>query len=368
MVDSDVDLVNDAAQSRRTLQICVQLAWVYRRMELHKDAYGLTSRIVQQLHLDDKDPTRELRELYRVFAVVANQEDSGRALQIFEAIARLDERTLTAHDPTRLQNLRSLGTARLNNEKIKEAVDLLQVVVKLYKELEQDRKALVEAQHDLARALLRDDQSRKALDLLLEVTKSQELLGEAESPDRLNLRSSLGIAYLKNRRFGPSIREWSKVAQIQAETLGDDHPKTRSSMSYLAQAQMEDNKTRARTLSLHRAETDPSDNHTGTCHDGTHRVLSRKSLNEPYPIRIRSLSLEIPKTSARDEHMHRIQSQSFPNEEYATSNRPLSLDFPKSSPRDEHIKERERLEFIGRVRSGMLRQTSGSTIGRESQT
>lgn len=228
LVESDEELVESAAQSRCMLQTCVQIAWMYYRMGLSKDTYEFTSRLVQRLGLEYQEPTAEFRGLYRVFGMALNNEGSRpiQALRILQAIANLDEKTLDANDPARLNNLGSLGNAHRMRAQTKNAVVVLRKVVEAQKELGKEHKSLLMAQHDLAAALSDDGQNKEAIMLLENVVEIEQRLFPEDKPERLASQHSLAVAYLKDERVEEATPLLEEVARIEAESRGEEHPST----------------------------------------------------------------------------------------------------------------------------------------------
>lgn len=207
LVESDVELVDDAAQSRCILQACLPIAWIYHWMRFDRYMYEFTGRIFQLLGLHDQEPTEDRRELYRAVAIAAMWEGNypAQALREFEAIARLDETTLRENDPARLQTMRDLGNAYRENVRLKEAIALLRKVVKARQELGEEHKDLLDAQHDLGRALSADGQIKEAITLLEKVVGIQQRLS-SEDPGRLRTEQVLANAYIKDGQIAEATR------------------------------------------------------------------------------------------------------------------------------------------------------------------
>ncbi|KAK2608326.1 hypothetical protein N8I77_006944 [Diaporthe amygdali] len=238
LVDSDADLVDDAAQSRWVLQTCVMIAWTYHLMIDATNMYELTSRILQRLGVYDQKPTEELRGLYVVSALAVGEMGNRRAeaVRAFEKIARLDENTRNENDRLRLHNLRGLGNAYEKNGQTKQAVALLRKVVKARQELGEEHRDLLQAQHNLARALIRNNETEEAITLLERVIEIDERLLPAGHPDRLTSEHNLAVAYLKNGQIAEATPRLEELARHYAETHGEEHPGTAGTLSWLADA------------------------------------------------------------------------------------------------------------------------------------
>ncbi|KAJ0108751.1 hypothetical protein J7T55_011242 [Diaporthe amygdali] len=238
LVDSDADLVDDAAQSRRILQMCVSIAWVFKSMRLETDMYKLANRILHRSGLYDQEPTEELRELYCLFALAVGGVGSRPAetVRAFEKIARLDEQTRGENDRWRLENLRRLGWAYQKNGQTKEAVALLRKVVRAFQELGEEHESLLNAQHALASALGDNNETEEAAVLLEKVVEIDERLLPADHPDLLTSQHSLAVAYLKNGQVAEATARLEEVVKHNAQTLGEEHHHTATILAWLADA------------------------------------------------------------------------------------------------------------------------------------
>lgn len=237
LVGTDVELVDDTARSRCILQECVQIALIYHWMGLNREMYEFLGLIFRRLGLHDQEPTQELRDLYHVFALAVDSEGSrpAQALRAFEAIARLDEKTLSENDSARLAVMRDLGRAYLNNAQSKKAIVLLRKVVEMSQELWDESEKLLVTQNDLGAALLDDGQIKEAITLLEKVVETRQRL-PSEHPSRLASQQKLAVAYVKDGQIAEAARRLEEVARIQAQTLGEEHPDTASTQDWLAEA------------------------------------------------------------------------------------------------------------------------------------
>lgn len=238
MVESDAELVDNAARSRHILQACVQIAWACHWVGLDRDMYEFTESIFQRLDLGDQEPTDELRELYRVCAIAVDREGSHstQALKVFEAIERLDEKTRGENDLGRLKNLRDLGSAYLRNSKTSQAVVLLEKVVITYETLGQEHKDLLAAQNDLAVALTQDGQREQTILLLEKVVQLGERLLPADNPNRIISLRELAVAYLRDQQIEEATSRLEEVARLQVGTHGEEHSETATTQNLLASA------------------------------------------------------------------------------------------------------------------------------------
>lgn len=238
LIESDKELVDGAAQSRCVLQVCVRIAWMYHRVGLDRDRYEFTSRVRRRLGLDDQEPTKELREVYRVVAGSIDWERSrpAEAVRAYEAIERLDEKTRDENDSGRLNNLRDLGNAYVKNGQTKRAVALLRKVVNAHQDLGEEGERLLIAQHSLAIALSEDGQNKEAIVFLEKVVRIRQRLLPADHPEQLASQQELAAAYLKDGQIAEATRRLEELARIYAQTLGEQHPRTANTRHWLADA------------------------------------------------------------------------------------------------------------------------------------
>ncbi|KAI7777647.1 TPR-like protein [Diaporthe eres] len=286
LVESDVELVHDAAQYRCALQSCVQIAWTQHWADMDSDMYKFTSRIFHRLGLHDQEPTEELREVYVEFATAVNREGifPAHAVEVLESIARLDKKTRDEDDGKRLSILHELvelGNTLVDIGKTKEAVAVLENVVKARQELGEEHLDLLMAQHELAKALSTDQRPKDAIKLLESVGKIRERLLLAHDPDRLSSQQVLAAAYFRNGqtaevtillqevvreyelvhgekslsaaatqhwlagaywqngRLSESIALFERVLNIRTFALGEEHPALQHSYHDLASAYLD---------------------------------------------------------------------------------------------------------------------------------
>lgn len=237
LIDSDVDLINDAPQSRCNLQTYVQILWFQYSAGLHRDMYELASRVLDRLDLHGKEPTEELRDFYFAFAMAMHEEGSrpAQALQTFQAIARLDEKTRHANDLARLDCLRATGVAHRAIGQTKEAITILRQVTQAYRALGWESECLLSAEHELAMALSDEGETQEAIELLENVVDSEKRDLPADSPEQLAPQRALAIAYLENGQIEKATLRLEQLAQIEAMTL-DGHPSTLTTQTWLAHA------------------------------------------------------------------------------------------------------------------------------------
>lgn len=238
VVESDTQLVQDAARSRCILQACVHIAWIYHWVWLDRNMYELTGSIFRELGLYNQQVTDELREFYRVLAIAIDRERScpPQALEIFEAIALLDQQYRDDNDPARLDNLRDLGRAYLDTSETEQAIALLRRVMEGRRNTEQVNGDQLTAEYDLAWALARNGEKKEALTLLEKVVEAQKRLLPAGDPDRFTAQGALAMVYLRTGQIRDATPLLEEVARFQSQVYGNEHTETATTRFWLADA------------------------------------------------------------------------------------------------------------------------------------
>lgn len=236
LIDLDTDLVCDAAQSRCNLQICAHIAALFSWLGLYKDMHNLLGQIFQRLKLDNKEPTEDLREFYRMAAAAIQEDSPAQAVAIYEAIKRLDEKRSNGKDQACLRNLRELGAAYSANGQSEKAVALLEEVVHTQEQLGEEDRDLLDSQDELSNALERDGRKLEALTLLEKVVSIQNRLLPRNDPDRLTLEHNLGVVYLRNGQLAEATRIFEDVVPRQVQLRGEESLDLAETQAWLAKS------------------------------------------------------------------------------------------------------------------------------------
>jgi tetratricopeptide (TPR) repeat protein len=226
VVESDVELVDDAIRHRGVLQLCVNIAWIYHLTGLDRAMYEFIGTIFKRLGLRNTKPTLTLRGLYHSFAAASSLVGSSPAevLEVRKAIARLDKKTRVENDPARLENLCALGVAYLKTGQSKQAVALLRKAVKARQDLGEEHKDLLRAQRILALALSENGQYEEAIPLIEKVVGIRERLLPADHVSRQTSQSVLAIAYLHNGQVAEATPLLEELARLEAQTIAEMDP------------------------------------------------------------------------------------------------------------------------------------------------
>lgn len=207
----------------------------------HKGDYGAASRLFRDVfegqvrRLAEDDPKRldSQSDLAMIDLVNGQIKD---AVELLEHVVKVREK-LTEDHPNRLASQHELASTYLENKQIDEAIELFEHVVKIRKEkLAGDHPHRLASQHELARAYLANKQIDQAIELFEHVVKidAEKLTGD--HPHRLTSQHSLACAYLANRQIDDAIELFEHVVKIRKEKLAEDHPNRLASEQMLAYA------------------------------------------------------------------------------------------------------------------------------------
>jgi tetratricopeptide (TPR) repeat protein len=123
----------------------------------------------------------------------------------------------------------------INYGKIKEAVSLLEQVVKIQEQtLREDHPDRLVSQHVLADAYEENGQFKEAVSLLEQVVKIKEQTPAEDHPSRLASQHALAGAYRANGQVPEAVSLLEQVVQIREQTLAEDHRDRLASQNNLA--------------------------------------------------------------------------------------------------------------------------------------
>jgi len=157
------------------------------------------------------------------------------AVSLLEQVVKIREQTLAEDHPSRLTSQHELAGAYEANGQVKEAVSLLERVVKIREQtLAEDHPSRLASQHELARAYEANGQVKEAVSLLEQVVKIKEQTLAEDHPDRLTSQHELAGAYRANGQVKEAVSLLEQVVKIQEQTLAEDHPDRLASQHELA--------------------------------------------------------------------------------------------------------------------------------------
>ncbi|MCJ1224820.1 hypothetical protein MMC12_001466 [Toensbergia leucococca] len=176
--------------------------------------------------------SEDIRHLYSM--CLLNCGDVKEAIGLIEDVVKVREKLAEDH-PDRLVSQHELARAYEANGQVDKAIKLLEHVVKVKKEkLNEDHPSQLVSQHVLARAYYMNGQVDKAVKLLEHVVKIQEKLPE-DHPSQLASQHELAGAYQANGQVDKAVQLLEHVVKVE-EKLPEDHPDQLASQHELARA------------------------------------------------------------------------------------------------------------------------------------
>ena len=239
-VSHQVERLTSGISDVETAQLLLQLAEVFYETEDNNSFASLVEFICFRLQ-DSDDVCQEVKEEVNTFTahVLAEKGKASEAVLIYENVFEARARRLAEDDPKRLESQNDLAVAYNENEQIKEAVELLQHVVKVRAELPDNDQARLKSEHTLAQAYLANQQTDKTIYIFEQVFRVNESLSE-DHPNRLASQHELARAYLANEQIDKAIKLLEHVVKIEEEKLPEDHLNRLASQHELARAFLAD--------------------------------------------------------------------------------------------------------------------------------
>jgi predicted GNAT family N-acyltransferase len=214
--------------------ILMQCAWLLYEIRGDSTLFLLLDRLCS--HLGFHKTTVNPRWVRLHLLIGRNLLDCGKvreAVQVLEEVVRIYDQTLAEDHPARLQSQRNLAVAYKQNGQIKEAVELLEKVVRSQQALAEDDTSRLASQHALASVYQANGQVKEAVELLEEVVRIQQALAE-DHPDRLASQHNLARAYQANGQVKEAVELLEEVVRIYRQALAEDHPSRLVSQHNLA--------------------------------------------------------------------------------------------------------------------------------------
>ncbi|KAF4549451.1 Hypothetical protein D9617_21g096720 [Elsinoe fawcettii] len=149
---------------------------------------------------------------------------TSHAQTLLQTVMLEVERTHPANHPVQLELQEKLAKVLLKDSQTSRAIELLEHVVEVRKALPESHPNRLASQHELAGAYLENDQVQVAIELLEHIVEVKEKTWPESYPDRLASQSELGMAYLDNEQVDRAIPLLEHVLQLQRKVLVDNHP------------------------------------------------------------------------------------------------------------------------------------------------
>lgn len=164
-----------------------------------------------------------------------DDEQVKEAIELFEEVVRVEEQLLAKDDFSRLESQHELARAYRKNGQIMEAIELLEEVVRIKKNLlagdDTSRLASVQV---LAQAYRANGQIEEAIELLEEVVRTDKRLLVQDDGDRLSSQHDLATMYQANGQMKEAIELLEEVVRIKEQVLAEEDPSRLVSQSRLA--------------------------------------------------------------------------------------------------------------------------------------
>jgi tetratricopeptide (TPR) repeat protein len=161
----------------------------------------------------------------------------SEAVELLEQVVAIHKQVLAKDHPNRLASQHELASAyQANGQIIKGARLIGQVVAIREQVLVEDHPHRLTSQHELASAYQATGQVKEAVRLLEHVVAIRERVLAEDHPDRLTSQQLLASAYWANRQVKEAVRLLEHVSTIREQVLAEDHPSRLTSQHELASA------------------------------------------------------------------------------------------------------------------------------------
>ncbi|CAN9190941.1 unnamed protein product [Alternaria alternata] len=194
--------------------------------------------------LDEDDPDRLASEHALSVSYLANGQIKD-AVRLLEHVVKVRDATLAEAHPDRLASQHTLSVSYLANGQIKDAVRLLEHVVKVRDAtLAETHPSRLKSQHALGVCYQADGHIEDAVRLLEHAVKVRNATLAETHPSRLQSQHALGVSYKTNGQTEDAVRLLEHVAKVRDTTLAETHPSRLASqhqlsVSYKANGQTE---------------------------------------------------------------------------------------------------------------------------------
>ena len=232
----DISKIFASEPLRKVTTIIVRCGELLHDMRDDAKLFNLVRSLLNHLGLDPCTIHMKWVDVYELTA--ENLHDLGRvkqAVSLLEQLVKFTEQSAINH-PDRLKFQHGLAGAIIDNGQVREGVSLLEHVVKIREQtLAEDHRSRLGSQHELAAAYLENAQVKEAVALLEHVVKIRNQVLAEDHPHRLGSQHELASAYEKNGQVKEAILLLEHVVKIQ-EQLAEDHPSRLASEHELAGA------------------------------------------------------------------------------------------------------------------------------------
>ena len=206
--------------------VLVNCGWLLYSMRDDANLFILIHNLFTYLGLDRHIVDRRWVEVYELTArSLINSNKIKEAVSLLEQVVKIREQTLIEDHPSRLNSQHVLAIACQVNGQVKEAVTLLEQVVKIREQtLTEDHPDRLASQHELAIVYRANRQVKEAVALLEQVVKIREQTLAEDHSDRLASQHNLAIMYWDLGRRNAGLQIMKHVVEIRRQVLDDHHP------------------------------------------------------------------------------------------------------------------------------------------------
>lgn len=197
-LDIDISKAVSPGSEAAVPTILLQCGWTLLVMRDDRRLEQLLGDIFKVAKIDaaNLDPSQKWLNLYRLKAL--NSFDLGQikdTIELQEQANKIRERELSESHPDRLGSQHELAVAYLENGQSKEAIELLEQVVKIRSTLMESHPDRLASQHALARAYKENGQVEKAIELMEYVVKVRKRTLPEGHRSRLKSQEMLAIFF-----------------------------------------------------------------------------------------------------------------------------------------------------------------------------
>lgn len=182
--------------------------------------------------------------LYLVSRAYLRNGQIKEATMIAERVALFRKETLPENDPGRLAVEHTLGYIYLEQNRVKDAVEIFEHVVAVQRMLPMEHYNRLATEHELARVYLEDDRVNDAIKLFEHVVSVKKILPK-EHPGRLASGKCLASAYARKGLVKDAIQLYEQVVAIRKMLPEDNRSRieseTQLGIAYLLNNQVESN-------------------------------------------------------------------------------------------------------------------------------
>jgi tetratricopeptide (TPR) repeat protein len=279
------------------------------------------------------------------------------AVDLMEHVVKVRKVTLAETHPDQLASQHELGVFYWANGQIKEAVELLEHIVNVQKvTLIETHPDQLQSQHQLGVSYWANGQIKEAVELLEYVIKVRKVTLAETHPDMLASQHALGVFYWANGQIKESIELMEHVVKVRKVTLAETHPHRLQSqhqlcVSYLANGQIKESMelmehvVKVRKVTL--AETHPD--MLASQHALSAFYWANKQINEA--MELMEHVVKVRKVTLAETHPDLLTSQ-----------HQLSVSYWTNGQEEEAV---ELMEHVVKVRKVTLAETHPDRLGSE---